>query len=114
MAVPTVPWCESEFSLPCFDDSSSSSSDDELVLLYSLSSRTKWVHPINRKRKFYGEYHHLMSDLEADSERFITYFRLSPEQFNEVLELVDSDIRKDDTNFRESISSRERLAICLR
>ncbi|XP_046685262.1 protein ANTAGONIST OF LIKE HETEROCHROMATIN PROTEIN 1-like [Homalodisca vitripennis] len=34
--------------------------------------------------------------------------------FDEVLAMVDGDIKKNNTNYREAISSRERLAICLR
>lgn len=111
-----VSWCEPGFSsaIPWFDDSSNSSSDDDLVLLYSLTTRDKWVHPINRKRKSYGEYHHLMRDLEADDEKFRNYFRLNQDQFNEILSFIDGDIKKSDTNFRKAITSRERLAICLR
>ncbi|KAG8323720.1 hypothetical protein J6590_001466 [Homalodisca vitripennis] len=103
-------------AVPWLGDSSSdsSSSDDDLVLLYSVAQRDHWVHPINKKRRMFGEYHHLMHDLEADDEKFRTYFRLNKEQFDEVLDLIDQDIKKEDTTFRESITSRERLAICLR
>ncbi|KAG8269958.1 hypothetical protein J6590_095672 [Homalodisca vitripennis] len=101
-------------TLPYVQHSDSSSSDDDLVLLYSVAQRDHWVHPINKKRRMFGEYHHLMHDLEADDEKFRTYFRLNKEQFDEVLDLIDQDIKKEDTTFRESITSRERLAICLR
>ncbi|KAG8241127.1 hypothetical protein J6590_093671 [Homalodisca vitripennis] len=55
------------------------------------------------------EYHHLMHDLEADDDKFRTYFRLNKEQFDEVLDLIDPDIKKEYTTFRELITSRERL-----
>ncbi|KAG8309814.1 hypothetical protein J6590_076382 [Homalodisca vitripennis] len=78
-------------AVPWLGDSSSdnSSSDDDLVLLYSVAQRDHWVHPINKKRRMFGEYHHLMHDLEADDDKFRTYFRLNKEQFDEVLDLID-------------------------
>ncbi|KAG8257522.1 hypothetical protein J6590_048258 [Homalodisca vitripennis] len=78
-------------AVPWLSDSSSdnSSSDDDLVLLYSVAQRDHWVHPINKKRRMFGEYHHLMHDLEADDDKFRTYFRLNKEQFDEVLDLID-------------------------
>ncbi|KAG8254094.1 hypothetical protein J6590_014969 [Homalodisca vitripennis] len=59
-------------AVPWLGDSSSdnSSSDDDLVLLYSVAQRDYWVHPINKKRRMFGEYHHLMHDLEADDDKF--------------------------------------------
>ena len=33
------------------------------------------VHPINKKRKELGEYHHLMPMLEQDESKFKEYFR---------------------------------------
>lgn len=111
-----VPWCNRDFlrnSIPWVDDDSSS--DEELVMLYSVCcQRSKWVHSINEKRAKYGEFHHLVPELELDEERFKTYFRLNPEQYNEVLSLIDEDIKKNDTNYRKAISAKERLAICLR
>lgn len=110
-----VPWCNSDFykSVPWIDDSSSSD-DDNTVLLHSVSSRRHWVHPINKKRKIFGEYHHLMADLEGDEEKFRRYFRLNKEQFDEVLACVGNAIKKEDTNYRKAITSKERLAMCLR
>ncbi|KAG8300817.1 hypothetical protein J6590_067088 [Homalodisca vitripennis] len=108
-------WCDSAFTknVPWLDDSSSSS-EEELMLLYSVTNRTHWVHPINQRREQCGEYHHLMKDLELDDDRFTKYFRLSKPEYEEILTLICNDISKKDTNYRRCISSRERLAICLR
>ncbi|KAG8316302.1 hypothetical protein J6590_054234 [Homalodisca vitripennis] len=88
-----VPWCSDGF---CEDvpwlDCESSSSDEETVLLYSLTNRSKWVHPINKKRENFGEYHHLIRDLKLDDDRFKTYFRLNKDEFEEVLSIIDEDI----------------------
>ena len=74
----------------------SSSDEEELVLLYLYRSSRKrknrrrfWVHSILQKRKQHGEYHRLVKELEMDGERFQQYFRLSKEQFEHILGIVD-------------------------
>nr|CAI5818572.1 unnamed protein product [Callosobruchus analis]CAI5820868.1 unnamed protein product [Callosobruchus analis]CAI5823254.1 unnamed protein product [Callosobruchus analis]CAI5823426.1 unnamed protein product [Callosobruchus analis]CAI5838990.1 unnamed protein product [Callosobruchus analis] len=42
------------------------------------------------------------------------YFRVTKTQFEEIHEFIQSDIHKKDTTFRRAISTKERLAICLR
>ena len=53
---------------------SNSSSDDELIALENtharLNFRKEGVHPINRKRREYGEYHHLFIELKKDNQKF--------------------------------------------
>ncbi|KAL8565422.1 hypothetical protein ACOMHN_029115 [Nucella lapillus] len=72
-----------------------------------------WVHAILEKRRQYGTYHHLVQELQLDGERFQQYFRLSREQFSQVLFLIRDTLIKDN-RIRDVISPRERLAICLR
>lgn len=55
-----------------------------------------------------------MPQLRKDEKRFYIYFRMTSECFDEILSLINDDIRKADTNYREAISSEERLAIALR
>nr|CAI5842752.1 unnamed protein product [Callosobruchus analis] len=83
----TVPW-------------DSDSDDDELLLLVSLCKnkrKRKWVH-----------------ELRADESKFREYFRMSLQQFDQLLSIIEKDIEKQKTNYRERISARERLAVCLR
>ncbi|KAG8247886.1 hypothetical protein J6590_052304, partial [Homalodisca vitripennis] len=106
-------WCDSAFTknVPWLDDGdSSSSNEEELMLLYSVTNRTHWVHPINQRREQCDEYHHLMKDLELYDDRFTKYFRLSKPEYEEILILIRNDISKKDTNYGRCISSRERLA----
>lgn len=114
----TVPWCEPGFNrsvMPWMEtDSSDSDSDDKLLLLYSVGGRLEWVNRINKRREKFGEYHHLMEDLECDDEKFRTYYRLNKDEFIEVLSLISNDIKKGETNYRKTIPPSERLAICLR
>ncbi|KAG8322861.1 hypothetical protein J6590_012850 [Homalodisca vitripennis] len=109
-------WCDSAFTknVPWLDDGdSSSSSEEELMLLYSVTNRMHWVHPINQRWEQCGEYHHLMKDLELDDDRFTTYSRLSKPEYEEILTLTCNDISKKDTNYTRCFYSRERLALCL-
>ena len=41
-----------------------------------------WIHPILNKRKEYGASCHLVRELELDEEKYIEYFRMSPQQLN--------------------------------
>ncbi|CAF4948165.1 unnamed protein product [Pieris macdunnoughi] len=51
---------------------------------------------------------------QADEETFENSYRVSRCTFYELHSLIEPYIRKQDTNYRNSISSRERLAVCLK
>nr|XP_055025796.1 uncharacterized protein LOC129412676 [Misgurnus anguillicaudatus] len=76
--------------------------------------KSVWVHETLRKRRDFGEYHHLVQELRLDDVRFKAYFRMSWEQFDNLLSIVGLSITKMNTNYRESIGPAERLSICLR
>ena len=44
-----------------------------------------WVHDIIKNRFHQGAYHNLVKDLHFDEEKFQQYFRLTREQFDQVL-----------------------------
>ena len=97
----------------------SDSETDALLAIYYLRRRKRrrrrfWVHPIIQKRQKYGEFHHLVRELESHPDKFKEYFRMTKQQFDSVVELIQDDIKKQDTNWRKAITPRERLAICLR
>jgi len=94
----------------------SDDSDDEVLLLYAVVNKRerKWVHEVNMKRREYGEFHHLMKQLRQNEVKFIEYFRMSSNQFEQLLSLIKDDIEKKEVNYRESISAEERLSLCLR
>ena len=46
-----------------------------------------WIHPILNKRKEYGAFYHLVRELELEEEKYIEYFRMSPQQLDMLLEL---------------------------
>ena len=72
-----------------------------------------WVHGLLQKRKEYGVFYHLVKELNLDAERFQQYFRLSREQFAQVLFGIGPYIEKRSRS-REVIDTRQRLAVCLR
>ncbi|KAL2099402.1 hypothetical protein ACEWY4_005882 [Coilia grayii] len=73
-----------------------------------------WVHDILKERKRHGEYHHLVQELRLDDGRFKAYFRMSRQDFDNLLSIVGPTITKQDTNYRDSIGPAERLSICIR
>ena len=77
-------------------------------------NRKYWVHPINQTRKDFGEFHTLYKDLRKYPDRFYTYYRMSPEQFDAILAQIEHLIYKPNSNWQPSISVEEKLAICIR
>jgi len=55
-----------------------------------------------------------MKQLRRDEVKFKEYFRMSSIPFEQLLSLIKGDIEKKEVNYRESISSEGRLALCLR
>lgn len=96
--------------------SSADSDEDELLLLlpFCINKRRKWVHDVNLMRNNFGEFHHLKDQLRKDESKFKEYFRMRPEQFDRLLGIIENHIEKQKTNYRESIHTEERLALCLR
>lgn len=96
--------------------SSSSSDEDDMIALACLEiekqNRRFWVHEINLKRDVFGEFVNLFPDLLRDDQKFFKYFRLSQEKFFELVKILP--LKRQDTNFRKSISPEERLAVTLK
>lgn len=102
-----------------------SSEDEEVFVVAALlceedddknaeSKRKFWVHPINKKRRLLGEFHHLFPDLERDHCKFFQYFRMSRMKFQELLDIICPALTFQNTTFRRAVSPEERLAVCLR
>ncbi|KAH3773013.1 hypothetical protein DPMN_174361 [Dreissena polymorpha] len=74
-----------------------------------------WTRAIIRKRQTYGTYYHLVRELELNDKESRTYFRLSRHQFGNVLSVVEEQLnRRSTSRSRQSISAKERLALCLK
>lgn len=73
-----------------------------------------WMTTLFRNRQLYSG-DRLLLDLQAEeSGKFSNFCRMSVEDFEKLLHAVERKIMKQDTNFRNAISARERLAITLR
>lgn len=68
------------------------------------------VHPINRERENYGEFHHLYLNLRRFPDRFWQYCRMSVPSFDLLLEKVRPKL----TRQKKAISPEQRLVLCLR
>lgn len=96
--------------------------DVNTLILYWYYRRSKkrktrrihWVHPILRQRQSVGGFYTLMSSLREDDTKFYTYFRMSKDTFDFLLQRLDTDLRKQDTCMRKAISPEEKLAITIR
>lgn len=74
-----------------------------------------WVRQWIQRRILENTAHKLIQDLRNEqTDEFIRYFRMTPEQFDILLEKVTPAIQKRDTNMRLAISAEIRLAITLR
>lgn len=103
--------------------SENSSSDEEIIVVAALLAeeetkkkrkRSMWIHPINQKRAKLGEFQHLFEDLKEDEKKFFQYFRMSPNKFSELLDILEPELTFQNSSFRRAISKEERLAVALR
>jgi len=57
---------------------------------------------------------HYKKELIDDESKFYQYIRMTMYSFNKLLNVVKSEIQRQDTRFRKCISPRHRLAVTLR
>jgi hypothetical protein len=88
--------------------------EEEKNIALSDKKKRMWVHKCFRNRKSEGEYWTLYKELADDEMKYYRYFRMSKHQFNYLLQKIEKDFKKKNTNFRETISPVEKLATCLR
>lgn len=98
---------------------SSSSSSDEFYLLENsflkLNRKLMGIHPINKNRKQFGEYHHLFKEIKEDESRFFQYLRMSISAFNDLMEITQHKLIKNWCNWhKQPILPEEKLVITLR
>lgn len=100
----------------------SCSTEDEgiavaLLLLSSEREKRKrrfHVHAINKERESRGVMEKLYPQLCDDEDKFFNYTRMSRGTFEDLLTILEGSIRKQNTNYRNSIAPRERLLLTLR
>jgi hypothetical protein len=77
------------------------------------SRKRKWVHEFVAKKSRRGIFY-FHKEFVEDSVRLYQYFRMSESMYLNVLSLIEEDSMKKNITFREAISPREKLAVCLR
>lgn len=70
------------------------------------------IHPLNKQRKIFGEFHTLYHSLRRHEDRFFSYCRLNLAQFDYLLEILLPYLTK--ASIREPVSPTERLFVTLR
>ncbi|KAM6992687.1 uncharacterized protein LKV04_008658 [Tautogolabrus adspersus] len=77
-------------------------------------NRTKWVKAWILQRQAQGAFPNLCQELEInETSDFTNFARLFPVQFHMLKELINPIIRRQNTNYRDCISVRDRLMITL-
>ncbi len=88
--------------------------ESPLLKLFLLNGRrTEHVNQLFSSRNKKGEFQMLFSELWDQPEKFFEYFRMTPTTFEYILKGIEESIKKF-SNFRECISTRQRLAVTLR
>ena len=92
-----------------------------VVLLHGIKSRKKrksrsrWAKPWLSKRSSFGFYDTLLQELRSeDEEEYKKFLRMSPDVFDELLNLIEEDITRQNTQLRESLPATVKLAATTR
>lgn len=87
-----------------------------ILYLKNRSSRHRrrrwWIHPLNQKRISQGDFHNLLNEMRGDPVHFHKYTRMTPAQFDGVLNLVAPFLTKRSN--RTPLSEALRLSVTLR
>lgn len=88
-----------------------------IILDEEEANKTKkrmWVHKAWRRRDIEGEFATLYKELIDDQTKFYEYFRMSENCFNILLNKIEVHLKKKNTNWRQAITPKQQLAVCLR
>ncbi|CAH2003063.1 unnamed protein product [Acanthoscelides obtectus] len=77
-------------------------------------NRQIWVHPLLESRYLEGAFFVLFQQLKEDETKFLNYFRKSVSSFDELLQRVQTQLQRQDTNMRNCIQPEQMLAVTLR
>lgn len=73
-----------------------------------------WVHRINEKRDRENTLQCFIEELRCDVKKFRNFTRLSTTTFDYILDVISERLRRNDTNYRKSITPEQRLFVTLR
>jgi len=76
--------------------------------------RKYWMHKVFRAREEEGKFHTLFGRFKDNRQKFFKYFRMSFSKFENLKQLLHTDIEKKNTRWRRSIRTEERLALTLK
>ncbi len=85
-----------------------------IMIAPEVLTRRWWVHPMNRVWVEKGEFIDVVLRLHDFPECFHKCFCMTVDQFDELLNLLEHHIKKQQTNYRKPISPAQQLAVCLR
>lgn len=81
----------------------------------SRKKRKYWSRSFLRRRNQEGAYRSILNDLRIeDRSGFRNFVRMTPVNFENLLQKVAPYISKQNTHFRDAITPAEQLAVCLR
>nr|CAH7734524.1 unnamed protein product [Callosobruchus chinensis] len=93
------------------------SSTEKWWIICNSSNRRFSAHPINQKRQYLGEYHHLFQELKKrHSDRFYAYMRMSLDTFQYIYNNIETKIARCNYNnyHTNPILAEENLVVTLR
>jgi len=95
-----------------------SSSDDVVVTYYYNYYRQRkikrmWCHPYIEKN-IHCRLFVAAKELKQSDSKFITFYRMTKESYQFLIDIVSPSIRQRDTVMRKSVSAEERILITLR
>ena len=74
-----------------------------------------WIRSWLARRDDLGAYNRLLQEMRVeDAQQFRLFLRMKPEHLEELLRMVGPTISKNDNVMRQTISSKEHLAVTLR
>ena len=92
-----------------------SSNSGDSSLNKQRKKRKCWVRPWIGRRNALGTYNTLLQELHIeDPQQLRSFLRMTAKDLEEILRLTGPIISKRDTNMRQAISAKERLAVTLR
>lgn len=98
---------------------SSSDEVNEVVIMWQYLRRRNrkrrryWIHPSFQVLKNHGA-SICAEELKAHPTQFQNCYRMSPDTFSTLVEMLAPHITKQDTKFRDAITPQEKLLITLR
>lgn len=85
-----------------------------LVKKKQRKRRRWWMRSLYRNKNLYSGSMLLYDLKNEEGDHFKNCRRMTPETFNNLLNIIEPKIKKEDTQFRLSIPANERLALTLR